>query len=97
MNGNVDTVNNFDYKRAHLPSKGDDVLLVPFFPHMFSDDVFFTVFLIMFPQVVDDPKVDQQFHKNQGLTNHNRGKTQGLVQGAVEVFDVVVMEGFNLF
>ena len=72
MNCNVNTKTKFNQKSTNLTPKGYDILLVSFLPHVVVYDFILKLCLIMFPQVVDDPEVDEEFHKHQGLTYNIR-------------------------
>ena len=64
---------------------------------MSGDNLVLKTFLVVFPEVVDKPKVDKQFCKNQSLGNQDRGEFKSLViQDATEVFIVVFVKGLNL-
>ena len=70
MNGNVDSETCFNDIAKDLAFKRYDVLLLSFPFHGLSDDFGLVVFFIVFPKMVDDPEVDEQFQEDKAMANY---------------------------
>ena len=80
MNGYVDTKTCFNDITKDLTLKRYYVLLVSFPFHGLSDDFGLVVFFIVFPKMVDDPEVDEQFQEDKAVSNYLRSVSKSLVQ-----------------
>ena len=75
MNGKIDTKTRFNDIAKNLTLQRYYVLLVPFPFHGLGDDFGLVVFFIVFPKVVDDPEVDEQFQEDETMANYLRSVT----------------------
>ena len=98
MNSEIDTKTRFNYIAKNLTLKRYYVLLLPFPFHGLSDDFGLVIFFIVFPKMVDDPEVDEQFQEDKAVSNYLWSISKCLVQKWIEFIylkklKMVIMEG----
>ena len=80
----VDEIQHFNYKRDYLTLQRNYVFVVPLAPHLLCNDVLFAILFIVFPKMVDDPEVDEQFQKDEAMANYLWSISKSLVQEWIE-------------
>ena len=88
MNRNIDSETCFNDIAKDLTLERYYVLLLPFPFHGLGNDFGLVVFFVMFPKVVDDPEVDEQFQKDEAMTNYLRSVSKSLVQDWIKFIDL---------
>ena len=88
MNSKVDTETCFNDVAKNLTFKRYDILLLPFPFHGLGDDFGLVVFFIVFPKVVNDPQVDEQFQKDKTMTYYLWSISKNLVQDNIKFIDL---------
>ena len=63
-------IHNFNDKGDYLTLQRNYVFVVPLAPHLLCNDVLFAILFIVFPKVVDDPEVDEQFQEDETMANY---------------------------